>query len=288
MHKKQVLIGAHMSISGGMENAITAGESIDCTCIQIFTHSNRQWQVKSIKKEEAQKFKELQKKSNIRTVVVHASYLINIGSPNKETLEKSKRALLMELEHCEQLDIPYLIMHPGAATGSSEEDCLNQISEQLSEILEISENKKTIILLENTAGQGSNVGYKFEHLAQIINKNKHKKRLGICFDTCHAFTSGYDFRTEEEYKSMWKDFDKTIGFENLKVIHMNDSKSKLGSSIDRHENIGEGQLGLEAFRLIMNDEKLLDIPKILETPKGDNWQKDDKKNLDALIGLLEK
>ena len=288
MHKKQVLIGAHMSISGGIENSITAGESIDCTCIQIFTHSNRQWQVKSIKKEEIQRFKEFQKKSNIKIVVVHASYLINIGSPNKETLDKSKATLLMELEHCEQLDIPYLIMHPGAATGSSEEDCLNQISEQLSEIIETTKNKKTIILLENTAGQGSNVGYKFEHLAQIINKNKHKKRLGVCFDTCHAFTAGYDFRTEEEYKIMWMDFDKTIGFENLKVIHMNDSKSNIGSSIDRHENIGEGQLGLEAFRLIMNDKNLLNIPKILETPKGDNWQKDDEKNLNTLIGLIKK
>ncbi len=287
MHKNKVLLGAHMSIAGGVYNAVAEGESINCTCIQIFTHSNRQWAHKSISAEEAQKFKEAQKNSSIEMAVVHASYLINIGSVNKGIREKSKKTLLMELEHCRQLDIPYLIMHPGSAAGSSEEDCLNSISEQLNEILEETDNKITTILLENTAGQGSNVGYKFEQLAKIISQVKHKKRIGVCLDTCHAFTSGYDFRTEKEYKAMWQEFDKIIGIEKLKAIHMNDSKSDLGSNVDRHENIGEGKLGLAAFKLIMNDPKFLHIPKIIETPKGENWQKDDKKNLDTLIGLVK-
>lgn len=283
MKKPSLLLGAHMSIAGGLEKAIERGESIGCTAIQIFSKSNRQWAAKEITKQEAEHFKSVWKSSSIKYVVAHATYLINIGSPEKLTCSKSVKALSLELMRCEQLNIPYLVLHPGSHLKTSEQECLKRIADNLNEIFE-STRGKTKILLETMPGQGSMVCYSFEQIATLLDLSSFKQRLGVCFDTCHAFVAGYDFRTKETYDMMWKTFNSIIGLDYLKVIHINDSKKDLGSYVDRHENIGKGKLGLDAFRLLCNDKRFFDIPKILETPK--TTLADDAKNMAALKSLL--
>lgn len=265
--KHRLLLGAHTSIATNMSLAFERGASIGCTTIQIFTKSNRQWNAKPITESEAKNFQQTQKKSGIFPVIAHATYLINIGSPDKQALLKSQEALRNELIRCTQLEIPYLVLHPGAHLAGTEQECLDQIIESLDTILE-KDSGNTKILLENMAGQGSSVCHKFEQISYIYKKARQKKRLGVCFDTCHAFAAGYDFRTEKTYENMWQEFDKTIGLDNLKAIHLNDSKKECGSRVDRHENIGKGKLGLDPFRFLFNDERFFDIPKILETPEG--------------------
>lgn len=282
--KKQhsFLYGAHMSIAGEPAKAIERGTSIGCTAIQIFTKSNRQWHAKPITVTEAENFKQAWKDSSISSVIAHASYLINIGSPNKEIEHKSVQALEIEMERCAQLGIPYLVLHPGSHSGSDEAECIKRISKNLDHLLE--KNPHCSILLETMAGQGTNVGNSFEQLANIIEHSKHKRHLGICLDTCHVFTAGYDISTEKSYHLMWEQFDKIIGINKLKAIHVNDSKKELGSHVDRHTDIGKGKIGLKGFELLCNDPKLFDIPKILETPKDS--PADDKRNMDVLLGLL--
>lgn len=264
----RLLLGGHMSIAGGFEQAVIRGESIGCTAIQIFTKSNRQWQAKEITQDAINLFEQTLKNSPISqsNVVTHATYLINIGSPDKEIGHKSAVALAEELNRCHQLGIPYLVLHPGSHVDSGEQACLERIAHNLDKIL-THDTGKTTILLENMAGQGSTVGYTFDQLATIRSGVSHKKRIGFCFDTCHAFASGYNFRTPTTYKAMWEQFDAIIGLEHLKAIHLNDSKKELGSRVDRHEEIGKGMLGLEPFKLLFNDPRFFDIPKILETPK---------------------
>lgn len=283
--KKTPLLGAHMSISGGVKNALTAGESVGCTAIQIFTANNRQWSLKPIQNEAVEEFIKQKKLSPIQIVVSHGSYLINLGSPNKAVIEKSIRALEAELMRCNQLCIPYTVIHPGASLKTDETECLNRIAKNISLVLK-NNTGKCMILLENTAGQGSNLGYKFEHLAHIRKNISPKDRVGICFDTCHAFAAGYDFRTPENYKAMWKKFDEIIGLNHLKALHINDSKKECGSRVDRHEHIGKGLIGIVAFHQIMNDSKFLNIPKILETPKEKDLH-DDIKNLAMLKKLIK-
>ena len=285
INKKNPLLGAHMSIAGGVKNALIAGESIGCTAIQIFTASNRQWSFKTIDKSAVQEFIKQQQQSSIQIVASHASYLINLGSPKKDIVEKSRQALAAELARCEQLAIPYAVVHPGACLGTDETECLDRIADNISLVLEESPGK-CMILLENTAGQGSNVGYTFEQLGYIRAHVKEKKRVGICFDTCHACAAGYSFNTQADYQKMWHDFDNFVGIENLKIIHLNDSMKPCGSRVDRHEHIGKGTIGLEAFRYIMNDDIFVEIPKILETPKEKDL-KDDKINLATLKNLIE-
>ena len=283
--KPTLLLGAHMSIAGGLEKSIEQGESIDCTCIQIFTKSNRQWKATPLKKESVEAFKSAYKKSPlIQCVAAHTSYLINIGSPNKEINKKSVDSLELELKRAETLAIPYLILHPGSHGASTPQECIELIAQRLNEVLERNQCK-TIILLENMGGQGSAVGYTFEQLAEIYKKIKNKKRVGFCFDTCHAFVAGYDFRDKKSYNALWKEFDHILGINNIKVFHINDSKKELGSRVDRHEDIGKGKLGLEPFRLLFNDKKFYDIPKILETPKEKDL-KDDIKNINTIKKLL--
>ncbi|HLJ31844.1 MAG TPA: deoxyribonuclease IV [Candidatus Babeliales bacterium] len=284
MPKKQTLLfGAHMSIAGEFKRAIERGESIGCTAIQIFTKSNRQWHAKAIGEKEAMEFKESWKASSITSIVAHASYLINIGSPDKAIEHKSVNALKIEMERCAMLDIPYLVLHPGSHSHTDEKICLERISHNLDELFKQVDGCS--ILLETSAGQGTNVGYNFEQLAYIIKLSHHKNRLGVCFDTCHAFTAGYDFTTEKSYHDLWKQFDKIIGLNKLKAIHVNDSKQVLGSCIDRHADIGKGKMGLKPFELLFNDPQFFDIPKILETPKKDGLEKD-KKNMETLVSLL--
>lgn len=288
MKKKQLLLGAHMSIAGGFEQAIIRGEELECTAIQIFTKSNRQWAAKPITVEQANLFKEtLQKSSSVQFVMAHASYLINIGSADKTAAEKSVKALIEELKRCHTLGIPYLVLHPGAYTKTTLEESIHLISEYLNYAFD-EDPGSTIVLLENTAGQGKSVGSTFEQLRAIYKKVKKKKRIGFCFDTCHAFAAGYDFTTPEKYKALWKHFDEVIGIEHLKAFHINDSVKGLGSHVDRHSNIGKGKIGIEAFRLIMNDPRFSDIPKVLETPKVISDMEQDQINLNLLRSLLEK
>lgn len=284
--KKQpsLLFGAHMSIAGHLSNAITRGESIACTAIQIFTKSNRQWHAKPLTQEEIDAFKNACKQSSIESIIVHASYLLNIGSVDHLLEKKSLDALEIELTRCAELDIPYLVIHPGSHTNTSEEACLERISKNIDIVLD--KVPHGTILLETMAGQGSQVGYTFEHIAYIIKQSKNKRRIGVCFDTCHAFAAGYDFTTEKAYHSMWEDFERIIGIHKLKAIHINDSQKECGSRVDRHADIGKGKIGLKAFELIFNDPQLFDVPKILETPRTE--LADYRKNMDTLEGLLSK
>ncbi|BDC35219.1 putative endonuclease 4 [Candidatus Dependentiae bacterium Noda2021] len=274
-----------MSIAGGFDQAIINGQSIHCTAIQIFTKSNRQWAARPIEPSQVEQFISAQKASNIKTVVAHASYLINLGSSNPETIEKSRQALAIELQRCDTLAIPYLVLHPGSGLGGNPQDALKQIASLIDEIIE--ETKpKCMILLENMAGQGSALCSKFEQLAELRQLSRHKRSLGFCFDTCHAFAAGYDLRNENTYHALWHEFDTTIGIEHLKIIHLNDSKKELGACRDRHEDIGQGLIGLEGFALLMNDKKLFDVPKILETPR--DTLEDYARNMQVLNSLLTK
>jgi len=281
--KTKLLLGGHMSIAGGFYKAVQAGTSIGCTAIQIFTRSNRQWKAKALTQDAVEKFKEALKNSTIQKVVAHLPYLLNIGSPNAKTRQASLAILKEELKRCHALGIAYLVLHPGSYLDGTEQECLDRIIKGLNTTLETVDSK-TMILLENMAGQGTNVGYQFEQLGYILKNVKEKKRVGVCFDTCHAFAAGYDFRDKKNYEAMWKKFGKEIGLKKLKALHVNDSKRKLDSHVDRHEDIGKGEIGLEAFRLLMNDERFFAVPKILETPKP-TLQKY-AKNMKLLKGLL--
>lgn len=283
MTKSHNLLGAHMSISGGVEKALYRGAEIGCNTVQIFTGSNRQWSSKEFSQDEINAFMNAQKETGINSVISHASYLINLGSRSHDIVQKSVQALEKELFRCAQLGIKYLVLHPGS--GEPYESCIAQIESKLREIIEKS-NMPVMILIENTAGQGSVVGYSLEQLAELFKSLKNTKKIGICFDTCHAWSAGYDFSHREGYEKLWQEFDQLIGIEYVKAIHMNDSLKPLGSRIDRHENIGAGTIGLEAFKLFVNDKNFKAIPKIFETPKGDDELRNDKNNLDILKKLV--
>ncbi|HRN78363.1 MAG TPA: deoxyribonuclease IV [Candidatus Dependentiae bacterium] len=279
----RLLLGAHMSIAGGLVQALERGHSIGCTTIQLFTKSNRQWGAKPLNSVETQEFKEAAKIFNIAPVIAHATYLINLGSPDITIQKKSIDAVIMELDRCAELDIPYFVLHPGSCLQTNENDCLQRIAQNL-DIALSQTTSKTLVLLETMAGQGSVMCYSFEHIAHILHQSQYKQRLGVCFDTCHVFAAGYDFRTIQTYNAMWENFDKIIGLRQLKVIHVNESKKTLGSRVDRHAHIGEGNIGLEAFRLLFNDPRFFDIPKILETPKDS--LEDDMRNINAIKQLI--
>lgn len=273
MNKRYPLVGAHISISdqsvsdglnkAGLSKAVEKAESIGCTAMQIFTKSNRTWFAKKISTTESNLFKNALKKSNISEVIVHAAYLINLAAKDTAVKNKSLKSLKEEMKRCEQLGIKYLVLHPGAHVGEGEEEGIIKIAKNLDSVME---STTTTILLETTAGQGTNIGYTFEQIKKIRTLCRHKRRIHVCLDTCHIFAAGYDIRTEKTYKETLKAFDKIIGLKNLKAIHLNSSKTGLGSKKDRHENIGKGTIPLLTFKLIMNDSRLKNIPKILETP----------------------
>jgi len=265
--KQKLLLGAHMSIAGGMYQAIVRGQEIDCTAIQVFTKSNRQWGSKPLIQEDIVRFKKTWEDSSIKSIIAHSTYLINLGSPKPEILKKSLSSLEDELKRCKQLGIGYLVLHPGSCLSSSEKDCIQQIADALDKVLGKTDGTVKI-LLETTAGQGTGVGYTFEQIAAIFEHAKQKRRLGVCLDTCHIFAAGYDFRTKKGYEQVINQFDKIIGLHRLKAIHVNDSMRDLGTRVDRHEDIGRGKIGLDGFKYLFNDERFFDIPKILETPEG--------------------
>lgn len=272
-----------MSIAGGVYNALVSGKELGCTTIQIFTKNANQWKAKELSTEEIERFKQLQKETQISPVVAHDSYLINIASKDKELLEKSRQSLLFELTRTERLGIPCLVMHPGS--NPNEADGIKRIADSLNWIHSQSPKYSARICLETTAGQGNTLGHRFDQIAGIIDLLGDKSRVGVCYDTAHTFAAGYDIRTRKAYQATFKEFDKIIGLKKLKVIHLNDSKKDFGTRVDRHEHIGKGFIGLDAFRMLLNDHRFEKVPKILETPKEGDM---DENNLEVLRSLVKK
>jgi len=282
------ILGAHMSIAGGYFKAVLAAKKAGCECVQVFTKNNNQWRAKELTDEDATKFRNAMEEEGIVSPLSHASYLINLASPKEELRQKSIDAMIIELERAHALGIPYVVFHPGSHTTSTEEEGLDAIVNSMNVILAKTDSLDSIPLLENTAGQGSNLGWKFEHLSYIIDNVKESARVGVCIDTCHTFAAGHPMGDETEYKATIKAMDKTFGIDKIKGFHLNDSKKELGSRKDRHENIGEGEMGLEPFRLLLNDKRFAKIPMYLETEKGDRDGEDlDVINLRTLRSLIK-
>ena len=279
------LLGAHMSIAGGVGNAFLHGKKVACDVIQIFTKSSRQWAAEPYGKDEIQSFKLNQKETGIATAVAHDSYLLNLGTPDGALRKKSIRAFIDEMERCETLSIPNLIAHPGAHVGAGEAEGIKTIGRSLDEVHKACSGLNVKVTLEITAGQGSCLGYRFEQIRDIIDATKESDRLRVCFDTEHAFAAGYDIRTRDGYDQTFGEFDETIGLDLLAAFHLNDSKKEFHSRVDRHEHIGKGHIGVEAFRLLLNDRRFWGIPMCLETPKGPEL-KEDMENLALLRSLV--
>jgi len=284
--KTPPLLGAHMSISGGMPEAVARGESIGCAAIQIFLKNSNQWRGAAISQEEAQTFKADLAASRIRAVFGHDSYLINLASPDEGLYEKSIRAMVDEVERAALLGVPFIVIHPGSHMGEGEQWGLKRIIEGVNRVFGETPRSGVKIAFETTAGQGTNLGCRFEQLATLMEGVSDPSRTGACFDTCHVFAAGYDMRARKDYRATLRTFDEVIGLGNLLAIHLNDSKKELGSRVDRHEHIGKGFLGLESFRHVLNDSRLKKIPKVLETPKGPDL-KEDVENLEVLWGLIK-
>jgi len=283
-------LGAHESIAGGLVNAFDRGHTATCDSIQIFTKSNRQWKARPLEDEEVAAWRERmqaeEESGGIFPVVAHTSYLINVGSPQEETWEKSYAALKIEVERCEMLGIPYLALHPGSHLKAGEEAGLANIARALSRLHAETPGFETMVCLEHMAGQGTNMGTTFEQLAWLLDHTDQGERLGICLDSCHLYAAGYDVRTPEGYAQTMEDFQRIVGLERLKVVHLNDSMHELGSQRDRHAHIGEGTIGLEGFRNFVNDPRLADLPGLLETDKSDDLH-EDIENLERLRGLID-
>ena len=279
-------LGAHESIAGGLDKAFLRAQEVGCEAVQLFVKSNRQWKATPLTDEDVQRFQERQAETQIAPVVAHASYLLNLAAPDEKLWVRSRDTLLLELERCERLGIPWLVLHPGSHKGAGEEKGLARIAQALGEIHERTPGYRTRILLETMAGQGTNLGYRFEQLAWLLENTPQGERLGTCFDTCHVFAAGYELRTPEGYAETMRQFDEIIGIHTIGAIHLNDSQGELGSRKDRHAHIGEGHLGLEAFRLVVNDPRFRDLPGLLETPKSEDLH-EDRENLERLRSLRE-
>jgi deoxyribonuclease-4 len=278
-------VGAHVSASGGVFNAPINAKAIGAKAFALFVKNQRQWKAKDLETKVIDKWFEELEKSGVQTkhILPHDSYLINLGHPIIENREKSYDGFIHEIERCEILKLDRLNFHPGSHLRKiTEDECLDNIAETLNRAIDATSDVKLVI--ENTAGQGSNLGYKFEHLAHIIDKIEDKSRIGVCIDTCHMFTAGYDIRTREAYDKTWGEFDSIVGREYLMGMHINDSKPELGSRVDRHDSLGEGKIGWDAFKFIMNDDRMDDIPLVLETINEEIWAQE----IQALYDLVEK
>lgn len=283
--KKGPLLGAHMSIAGGVQNALLQGKEVGCETVQIFTKSSRQWTAKPLSEEEIAKFRAAKEETGITTVVAHDSYLYNFAAPNEILRKKSVAGLIDEMQRCEALGVAFLIAHPGAHVGSGEDAGIKAIAKSIDEMHKACPGFTTQLAIEITAGQGSNLGYKFNQVQQIIDATKAPERLRVCFDTEHAFAAGYDLRSQDGYERTFTEFHETIGLDRLVAFHLNDSKKDLGCRVDRHEHIGKGFLGLETFRLLLNDQRFWGLPMCLETPKSADCH-EDRENLSILHSLL--
>lgn len=261
-------LGVHVSTTGGLCHAFTEATRLGCDCFQIFVKNQRQWSAKALSLEDSISFRENLASHNFKPVVAHGSYLINLASPLESTRKRSVEALIDELNRCDALGVNSLVVHPGAGLGADEAVALRNVADSVREVEEKRTGRETMLLLEVTAGQGSTIGYRLEHFAEIFESIGDSANRGICLDTCHLFAAGYDFRTEEQYQNLIRQIDATIGHSAVRCIHLNDSKRELGSRVDRHEHIGKGHIGKEGFSHFLNDPRFASIPMILETPKG--------------------
>lgn len=262
------ILGAHMSIAGGYYKAVDAAAAVGMNTVQVFTKNNNQWRAKDITDEEAKLFKTALAEQNITQPVAHASYLINLATANEELWEKSVAGMVVELERAAALGIEGVVMHPGAHVGLEEEEGIANVVRAIDEIHKRLPKTKSQIWLENTAGQGTSLGWRFEHLASIIGGVAKPDRLGVCIDTCHTFAAGYAITERSDYLATFRELDKTVGLDRVRAFHLNDSKKEFGSRVDRHEHIGRGKIGLEAFRHLLTDKRFRKVPMYLETPKG--------------------
>lgn len=279
------LLGAHMSIAGEVGEALIRGQQVGCDCIQIFTKSSRQWASKPYSEAEIATFKRNLRETGIKLVIAHDSYLVNLGAPDEALRIKSVKGFIDELERCEALGVPILVAHPGAHVGSGEEQGIKTIAKSIDEAQSQCAGFKTKIALEITAGQGSNLGYTFQQMGQIFDAVTENERLRLCFDTEHAFAAGYDLRTDEEYEKTFGLLDEHVGLDKIVAFHLNDATKPINSRVDRHQHIGQGFIGLDAFRRLLNDERFFGIPMCLETPKGPDL-KEDVENLATLRSLF--
>jgi deoxyribonuclease IV len=280
------LLGAHMSIAGGVGNALLAGKRVNCDAVQIFTKSSRQWASRPYTREEIAQFEINRKETGIATVIAHDSYLLNLGSPDPALRSRSIAAFIDEFERCELLAVSNLIAHPGAHVDAGEAEGIKTIAKSLDEVHKACPGYKAKITLEITAGQGSNLGYRFHQIGSIMDAIHESDRLRVCFDTQHAFAAGYDLRTREGYERTFSEFDEAIGLDRLAAFHLNDSKKEFNSRVDRHEHIGKGFIGVAGFALLMNDQRFWGLPMCLETPKGPDLN-EDRENLALLRSLMK-
>jgi deoxyribonuclease-4 len=281
-------LGAHKSIAGGIYRAVQRAAESACECVQVFTKNNNQWRAKPLTESDCQAFQAELVNRKIGHPIAHSSYLINLASPDDALWKKSIEALVVEMQRIEQLGIPYLVLHPGAYVTSTEPRGLRRIVRALKEMDRQTGGSPTACLLETTAGQGTNLGWRFEHLAALLEGVQSPKRFGICFDTCHVFAAGYPLGTRRDFRATMREFDQVVGIKQIKAFHLNDSKRECGSRVDRHEHIGKGEIGIEGFRCLMNDARFAEIPMYLETPKEEKGGRDlDKANLKKLRSLIE-
>ncbi|MHB0956331.1 MAG: deoxyribonuclease IV [Pirellulaceae bacterium] len=270
MDDSRPILGAHMSMAGGFHKAVERGQEVGCQCVQVFVKNNTRWAAPELTDVDVEQLSAAKDTSGLRYLIAHSSYLINLASPDPTLWKKSLEALIVELQRAARLSIPYVVLHPGAYTSSSETAGLRRVIRALDEVQCQTRNLAATCLLENTAGQGSCLGWRFEQLGALLDGVQIPERLGVCFDTCHAFAAGYPLATEVEYRQTMRQLQKSVGLDRIKAIHLNDSKRELGSRVDRHEHIGRGKVGIEAFARLLNDRRFRNIPMYLETPKGED------------------
>lgn len=278
------LLGGHVSITGGVRNAPERARAVTCDCMQIFSKNQMQWASKPLELEDADQYKTNMDVHGIKETIIHDSYLINLGSPDKALLKRSREAFLEEVVRAKHLGVRNLIFHPGAHMGAGEQTGMKRVAESLNWVRSEAGSGDVCLVLEITAGQGTVLGHSFEQLARMIDMLDDQKNAGVCFDTCHAYAAGYDIRTRKGYEKTFEVFDDLLGTGMMKAMHINDSKGKQGSHLDRHAQIGEGFLGLECFARFMNDDRWDGIPMVLETPEGEKGYKTELKTLRSLIG----
>ncbi|MBU0986144.1 MAG: deoxyribonuclease IV [Proteobacteria bacterium] len=284
--KVSLLLGAHFSIAKGLHAALYEAQAYGCNALQIFTKNANSWKERSLTTNDIEQFELAREKTGIMSIASHTSYLINLAGGDAKKHEMSCHALKQELVRSSMLGIPFVVLHPGSHMGYGESEGVRRIAESINKILAQVSDLKALLLLETTAGQGSSIGHTFEQLASIVDKIENKAAMGFCLDTSHIFAAGYDIRTRSAYQKTIRAFDAVAGTERLYLIHLNDSKKDLGSRVDRHEHIGQGSIGLQAFEWFMNDPRFTDIPKIIETPKASEGKDYDHVNLNTLRGLL--
>jgi len=280
--------GAHMSIAGGLHMAFDRGRQVGCDCLQIFVKNQRQWRARPITNDQIQLWRRARRDTQLRPVFAHGTYLVNLASPDRTVWRRSVAACCDELVRCQRLGIRDLIIHPGAHGGRGVSAGIGRVTAALNELFDRTAGARVRVLLETTAGQGNAIGHEFEQLAEIMGGVGNRRRVGVCIDTAHVFAAGYDLRTPDGYAETIERLDRAVGLRRVRCLHLNDSKTACGSRIDRHDHIGKGKLGREAFRMLLNDERLVLVPRILETPKGEDGRgrSYDKNNLDKLRRLV--